>query len=286
MRVLTADETRASLPMADAIEAMVVAFGDDREIPHRQLLGSSFFMPARVGRTSGIKVVSIVPGKPVGIVTVFDGDGVPIGSVDGPTLTAIRTGAAAGLATRILSDESSHRFALLGAGAMGFDQVRAIKSVRKIDSITIWNRDRARAEALAERVHGTVANTPDEAVNGADIVTTVTPSTTPLFSAGALGRTAHINAMGAFTPDMVEIPAAVVRDAYRVVDDRNAASFEAGDLLQAEVDADAEIGELLTGFLRGGGITLFKSVGIASQDVAAAARALENAERLGVGTVV
>jgi ornithine cyclodeaminase len=272
--------------MADAIEAMEIAFGNDRENPHRQLLGSSFFMPARVGRISGIKVVSIVPGKPVGIVTVFDGDGAPIGSVDGPTLTAIRTGAAAGLATRILSDESSHRFALLGAGAMGFDQVRAIKSVRKIDSITIWNRDRARAEALAERVHGSVANTPDEAVRGADIVTTVTPSMTPLFTAEALTRTAHINAIGAFTPDMVEVPAAVVRNAYRVVDDRHAASLEAGDLLQAEVDADAEIGDLLTGFRRGDGVTLFKSVGIASQDVAAAATALENAERLGVGTVV
>lgn len=272
--------------MPDAIDAMGIAFGDDKEIPQRQLLGSSFFMPARVGRISGIKVVSIVPGNPVGIVTVFDENGSPVGSVDGPTLTAIRTGAAAGLATSVLAPTTARSFALLGAGAMGFDQVAAVKTVRQIDSISIWNRDRSKAEALAERVGGQVADSPDAAVAGADIITTVTPSTKPLFEPASVTPSAHINAVGAFTPDMIEVPNDVVRAAFRVVDDRHAAAAEAGDLLQAGVEPDTELGELLTGFTHPQGITLFKSVGIASQDVAAAWRALENAERMGLGTKV
>lgn len=286
MRILDAEATRTALPMTDAIDAMEVAFGPDKEIPHRQLLGSSFFMPARVGRISGIKVVGIVPGKPIGIVTVFDELGAPIGSVDGPTLTAIRTGAAAGLATRILARPDVSRFALLGAGAMGFDQVAAIRSVRDVTTISIWNRDRSKAEALADRVGGVVAASADEAVTGADVVTTVTPSTQPLFSGSSLATDVHINAVGAFTPEMIEVPNDVVRSAFRVVDDTSAARAEAGDLLQAGVEPDAELGEILTSFVRPAGITLFKSVGIASQDVAAASRALQNAERMDLGTVV
>ena len=272
--------------MADAIDAMRCAFGPDKEVPHRQLLGSSFFMAARVGSVSGIKVVSIVPGNPVGVVSVFDRHGNPVGSVDGPTLTAIRTGAAAGLATEILASRDATRLAILGAGAMGFDQVAGVKAVRAIESVTIWNRDRKKAERLAERIGTTVAETPDDAVRGAEIITTVTPSTAPLFAPESLSPLAHINAMGAFTPEMIEIPTEVVRHAYRVVDDTDAAAEEAGDLLQAGVSPDTEIGEILTGFTRPDIVTLFKSVGIASQDVAAAARALDNATRLNLGTEV
>lgn len=272
--------------MADAVDAMRSAFGPDKEVPHRQLLGSSFFMAARVGSVSGVKVVSIVPGNPVGVVSVFDRDGNLVGSVDGPTLTAIRTGAAAGLATEILAPRGARRFSLLGAGAMGFDQIAGVTAVRAIESITIWNRDRAKAERLAEETGASVAKTPDEAVRSADIVTTVTPSTAPLFAPESLSPLAHINAMGAFTREMIEIPSDVVRRAFRVVDDTSAAAEEAGDLHQAGVLPDAEIGALLTGFSRPSGVTLFKSVGIASQDVAAAAKALENAERLNLGNEV
>ncbi|MDR9451252.1 MAG: ornithine cyclodeaminase, partial [Acidimicrobiia bacterium] len=96
MRYLGPADLRAALPMGAAIEAMVIAFGDDREVPARIQIGQSLFMPGRVGEMTGIKVVSTVPGSPTGIVVVFDGSGRPIGLVDGPTLTAIRTGAGAG----------------------------------------------------------------------------------------------------------------------------------------------------------------------------------------------
>lgn len=287
MRFLNADETRQALPMASAISAMVDAFGPDRELPLRQLVGSSMFMPGRVGAISGIKVVSVVSGHPAGIVTVFDGDGQPTGSVDGATLTAIRTAAGAGLASRILAPYDASTLAMLGAGAMAMDQIAAMRDVRRIDMVIVWSRSSERAHTLADLVGGTVASTADEAVASADIITTATPSTTPLFVHDALRDNVHINAIGAYTPRMVEIPKQTVRQAFRVVDDREAARAEAGDLLQADVEPDAELGDLLgKPWRRTHAITMFKSVGIASQDIAAAAAALTNAERLGIGTVV
>lgn len=287
MRVLTAADTRQCLPMADAIDAMEDAFGADRQLPQRKLIGSSLFMPGRVGTTSGIKVVSVVPGNPVGIVAVFDAEGSPVGVVDGPTLTAIRTAAGAGLATRILAPLSSRRMAILGAGAMARDQIAAVALVRPIDEIVVWSRDNAKAETLAAEVGGMAAESADEAVSGADVITTATPSRSPLFSGRSLGSDVHINAIGGYLPEMIEIPADVVVRAFRVVDDRDAAAAEAGDLLNAGVEPNAEIGELLDGpWSRTHKITLFKSVGIASQDIAAASAALANAQRLGIGTVV
>ena len=266
---------------------MVEAFGSDRELPLRQLVGPSLFMPGRVGEISGIKVVSVVPGHPSGIVTVFDADGEPIGSVDGPVLTAIRTAAGAGLATDVLAPPDSSTMAMLGAGAMARDQIEAVREVRNISQVTVWSRSPERAAALADAVGGTVAMSADEAVAHADIITSATPATTPLFHHAMLQHTVHINAIGAYTPEMVEISPQTVRSAFRVVDDYEAAAAEAGDLLQAGAEPDAELGELLgQPWIRTHDITLFKSVGIASQDIAAAAAALKNAEKLGVGTEV
>lgn len=273
--------------MSLAISSMVEAFGPDRELPQRQLVGSSFFMPGRVGEVSGIKVVSVVPGHPSGIVTVFDADGEPIGSVDGPTLTAIRTAAGAGLATDVLASATSTTMAMLGAGAMARDQIDAIREVRQISTVTVWSRSMERAAALADSIGGRAATSADEAIANADIITTATPATTPLFTHEALKAVVHINAIGAYTPDMAEIPPQTVRSAFRVVDDYSAAASEAGDLLQADVEPDAELGELLgSPWLRTNDITMFKSVGIASQDIAAARAALKNAELQGIGTVV
>lgn len=284
MRVLSANETRQSLPMHDAIDAMRSAFGPDVQIPLRQSVGNSLVMPGRVGDHVGMKVVSTVPGKPSGIVVVFDGEGVPVGIVDGPAITAIRTGAIAGLATDILAPSDASRFSMIGAGAMARDQIAAVLAVRDVDTITVWSRERTKACALAKEVGGTCADTPDEAVSGATIVTTATPSTRPLFNDSALGQHVHVNAIGAFTPEMVELPAAFVRDAYVVVDDIEAAAAEAGDLILANRTPDASMSELLTDPLpQHHGRTLFKSVGVASQDVAAAVTALNNALSEGIG---
>jgi alanine dehydrogenase len=287
MLYLDAEATRAALSMSAAIDAMVPAFSDDRETPLRSLLGPSLFMSGRVGDITGVKVVSTVPGKPFGIVAVFGDDGACRGLVDGPTLTAIRTAAGAGLATRYLARPDARTMTMLGAGAMAFDQVMAIREVRPIGDVLVWSRNRDNAEALAARVDGTAVEDPSEAVADADVVSAATPSRSPLFEASALRPGTHVNAVGAFTPDMCEIPAGVVRAARVFVDDVEAARSEAGDLLQAGVEPELTLADLIHGRRRGrtgpDDLTLFKSVGIASQDVAAGMAALEAAEAKGLG---
>ena len=290
MRYLDAATARMALGMGDAIAAMERAFGDEREVPLRNLLGPSLFMPGRVGTDTGVKVVSTVPGMPFGIVAIFDADGACRGLVDGPTLTAIRTAAGAGLATRLLARPDARTMAMLGSGAMAFDQVVAVKEVRPILDVLVWSRDPDHAAALAERVGGQVADDASEAVAAADVVSSATPSRLPLFAPGAVRPGTHLNAVGAFTPQMCEVPAAVVRLARVFVDDLDASAAEAGDLLQASRTPDGTLGDLLAGRMAGRTdahqVTFFKSVGIASQDVAAGAAALAAAERLGLGVVL
>ncbi len=287
MRFLSAVETRQALPMSEAIDAMRLAFGRDTENPLRQLVGSSFVMPARVGGDVAVKVVSTVPGSPVGIVIVFDETGAPVGSVDGPTLTAIRTGAVAGLATDLLANSDARSMAMIGAGAMARDQIAAIAEVRGVERVSVWSRDRSKAIALAEQVNGEAAATPAAAIRGADIVTTATPSTAPLFTATDLADRVHVNAIGAFRSEMAEIPPAFVNQALVVVDDRDAAATEAGDLIQAGREPDLDLATLLTmPSAPSKDRILFKSVGVATQDVAAAVTALRNAEAMGLGTLV
>lgn len=251
-------------------------------------LGSSLFMPGRLNEITAVKVVATTPGNPVGLVAVFDSQGSPLGVVDGPTLTSIRTGAVVGLATDLLASPSASTLAMLGAGAMAFDQVAAVKAVRDIDRVLVWSRDRTRASDLARRVGGDVVDHPDEAVSVSSIIACATPSTSPLFSASSVQPGTHVNAVGAFRPDMVEVPAETVARAYVVVDDYEAASEEAGDLIQADRLANSDLRELLAdiGPAIGEDVTFFKSVGVAAQDVAAGHLALLNAEREGVGVFV
>ena len=288
MRYLNSDEVRAALPMSDAIESMVHAFGGDREAPNRILLGVSLFMPGRLDSYTGVKVVSSVPGDPAGIVAVFDESGHPLGLVDGPTLSAIRTAAAPGLATDRMAAPDACVLAMLGAGAMAADQVAAVRAVRPIREVLVWSRTEASARALADSVGGQVVPDADEAVARADVVSTATPSRVPLFDSSSLRPGTHVNAVGAFTPEMVEIPGEVVEQAFVVVDDWEAAAVEAGDLLRVDREPDADMADLIGGRVAPSDqpFTLFKSVGIASQDIAAAVMALTNAEQQDLGTVL
>jgi ornithine cyclodeaminase len=274
--------------MGDAIEAMEHAFSGESEAPLRSLVGKSLVMPGVLDGVIAVKVVSVVPGNPVGLVTVFDRDGTPLGVVDGPTLTAIRTGAVSGLATRLLSRDSARTLAMLGAGAMAFDQVEAVREVLPIERVLVWSRSRESAERLAGIVGGVVSNNPDEAVASADVVSCATPATHPLFSENSVAPGTHVNAVGAFTPQMVELPQGLLDRAYVVVDDVEAAAAEAGDLIQAGREPNTTLRDLLAGTNPqiGEDATVFKSVGIAAQDVAAAHRALKNAADLGLGTVL
>lgn len=270
------EELRRRLPMPLAIKAMRSAFSDDREVPARLALGPSLFMPGRVGAYTGMKVVSTVPGNPVGIVAVFGPDGSALGLVDGATLTAIRTGAGSGLATSLLARPDAAVLAMLGAGAMAPDQVAAIRAVRPIERVLVWSRTAARAEACAELVGGSVVLSADDAVAQADVVVTATPATFPLFDAAAVRPGTHVNAIGAFTPAMAELPPPLLHQAWVVVDDRAAAAAEAGDLLQATRTPDAEMADLLHARAHPppGATTVYKTTGIASMDIAAALAAL------------
>jgi len=284
MRYLNAEDTRSALPMSDAVAAMRHAFTGDSETPLRTMVGSSLVMPGRLDDLTAVKVVSAVPGNPVGIVVVFGPDGSPIGLVDGPTLTAIRTGAVCGLATQLLTSDQPKSLAMLGAGAMAYDQIEAIRAVRRIDRLLVWSQTPKNAETLATRAGGETVVDANEAVAQADVVSCATPAISPLFDETAIRPGTHINAVGAFTPEMVEVPPEIVTRAFVVVDDVDAAAAEAGDLIQAGRGPDATLAELLAGTLPGqADVTLFKSVGVAAQDVAAAKSALENAAKLGLG---
>lgn len=288
MRVLDATTTRQALPMVDAIQAMEHAFSGETEAPLRSLVGPSLVMPGVLDDLMAVKVVSIVPGNPAGLVVVFGEDGSPLGVVDGPTITAIRTGAGSGLATRLLARDGASTLAMLGSGAMAFDQVEAVRAVRPIQEILVWSRTLENARALAERVGGEAVADADEAVRQADVVSCATPARTPLFSEDSVRSGTHINAVGAFTPEMAELAADLLERAYVVVDDIEAAASEAGDLIQADRQPNATLRDLLAGEHPqiGEDVTVFKSVGVAAQDVAAAGRALANAERDGIGLTV
>jgi ornithine cyclodeaminase len=288
MLILNPEETRRCLPMDKAVVSQAAAFGEDVEIPLRRQLAGSMFMPGRVGDRAGIKIVSTVPGNPSGLVIVLDPEGTPEGIVDGPTLTAIRTGAVAGLATRLLSRADASVLAVIGAGAMAFDQVEAVRAVRPIERVLVWSRGAERAEDLAARVGGESVADANAAVAEADVVSCATPATEALFRPEAVRPGTHINAVGAFRPGMIEVPAEITRRAYVVVDDLEAAAAEAGDLIEAGRTADTTLTEVLAGRHPpiAADVTFFKSVGVASQDVAAAVVALREARRQGLGTEV
>lgn len=288
MRYLNSAETRQALPMPDAIRAMEHAFSAEAETPQRTIVGSSLVMPGRLEDIIAVKVVSTVPGSPAGLVVVFAPDGSPLGLVHGPTLTAIRTGAVCGLATALLAMNGASTLAMLGAGAMAFDQIEAVRAVRPIDRVMVWSRNPVNARLLAEMVGGEHVDDADEAAAQADVISCATPATSPIFSESSVREGTHVNAIGAYTPEMAELSPDLLERAYVVVDDLAAAAAEAGDLIQAGRLPNTSLRELLAGTSPeiGEDVTVFKSVGVAAQDVAAAHLALVNAERLGVGTLL
>jgi alanine dehydrogenase len=283
---LDADAVRQRLSMQQCIEAMKLGLGDDIEAPHRVKVGSQLFMPGRAGAFTGVKVICIVPGNPAGIVLVFHADGSFAGSLDGPTITALRTGAAAGLGTHLLAPQKVSTLAMLGTGFIAFDQIQAVLTVRpSITRVCLWGMEKDKALHMQNRLqslHPTLdvvcSASANEAVSQAHIVSCATPSRAPLFDPSCIQPGTHINAVGAYTPEMVEIPKEVVQKARVFVEDLEAARVEAGDLLQAERQPDGTVADLLFNRVQGRvsaeDITFYKGVGVASMDVAAGAAAL------------
>lgn len=327
MLILNADEVRRALPMRQAIAAMkdayaslsngtaVVPLRTRLQIPSHQAL--SLFMPAYMRSESGealaVKVVSLYPGNPprglayiqAAVLVLEANTGRAIALLEGSTLTAIRTGAGSGAAIDILARKDSKVVAVFGAGTQGRTQLEAACTVRNIETVFIFNPTLEKARTFAEEMAGRnstpkdirVVSTPRAAIENADIICTATTSSKPVFNDNDIKPGVHISAVGAYTPQMQEVPIETVARARVVVDSYVTVMDEAGDIVHAidagaiqESDIHAEIGEIILGLKAGreseDEITFFKSVGNAVQDAAAAQLALQNAHNIKLGTEV
>jgi ornithine cyclodeaminase len=248
-------------------------------------------------------------GLPRSLATVLLLDalsGQTLAILEGGWLTAVRTGAVCGLATELLARPEADVLALFGAGAQAPAQVWAIHTVRPLREVRVVNRDAAHVARLGHTLRQVLGETcpplrhiasAQEALAGASLVACATASTVPLFSAQQIAPGTHINAIGAFTPAMCEIDAATLARARIVVDQREAALVEAGDLLQAYEQGQIsgagswlELGQLVSGEQPGRQfpeqITCFKSVGLAIQDLSLALAVYARARELGIGIEV
>jgi ornithine cyclodeaminase len=220
--------------------------------------------------------------------------------MNGAYLTALRTGAAGGLATELLAVEDASVLTVFGAGPQARTQIEAVRAVRPIREIRLVSRPTEGARILADELEGVdvqVFEDPEKAVLGAQVIVTATDSRKPVFPGGAIGEGVHVNAIGAFTPEMAEVDGDLISRAKVVVDLRATVMAEAGDLVQAieggafSLDSiHAELGEVVNGERTGREspreITLFKSVGNAAQDVAVSCRILDAAIGQDVGTLL
>jgi ornithine cyclodeaminase len=324
MLVLNAADVRKALPMADAIEAMKQAFAaltaGKAVVPMRAHLpvgpydGITLVMPAFVQDEAGdalaVKVVSLFDHNAerqlariqAAVIALEPDTGRPVALLEGATLTAIRTAAASGAATDLLARPDSRTAAIFGAGVQARTQLEAVCTVRPIESVRVFDLLPGRVEAFIADVAGAGPIPSDvrpaadarEAVTGADIICAATTAREPIFADADLAAGVHVNAVGSYQPDVQEIPPETVVRAKVVVDSREAALAETGDLIQpiqqGLITAEhihAELGELVLGRRRARDsddeITLFKSVGVAVQDAVAARAALAQAERLGLG---
>jgi len=304
MRVIDAAQVHAALPYPALIEALREAFRAGGEVPLRQHYtipnvqgadGMLLVMPAwQAGRHMGIKAVSVYPDNPsqglpsvIGAYLLFDArNGAPKAVIDGVALTVRRTACASALAAGYLARREAAHLLMVGAGALAPHLVRAHCAVRRYVKISLWNRNAARAEALATELRDLgvavkVIEDLEAAARSADVISCATLSAEPLIKGPWLKPGAHLDLVGGFTPRMREADDEAVARAEIYCDTRAGALKEAGDLTQpierGIITVDAVRGDLF-GLVRGEvplrsgaeAITLFKSVGYALEDLAAA----------------
>ncbi len=323
--VLTPEDVREALPMSACIERVADALaaysrGDATNplrwplfLPERDgaprilgLMPGALPVDAAGGEAVGLKVVTVHPGNHgtpydthQGVVLLFDpAHGTPLAILDGSEVTAIRTAAASGVATRTLAREDATVLALLGSGVQARTHLEAMRAVRPITEVRVFSPSaeaRARFASRESARHGIRVDAVDsarDAVEGADIVCATTSAREPVLHGDWLARGAHVNAVGACTPDAREVDTRTIERARVYVDSLESAAQEAGDLLiPGRIDAVVgELGAVLLGRADGrtspDDITLFESLGIAVEDLAAAALAVARAEAAGIGTRV
>jgi ornithine cyclodeaminase/alanine dehydrogenase-like protein (mu-crystallin family) len=306
--LISGADVRALLPMNECIEVMVSALRSVTDgssvLPLRTVLrldgtpNAFAAMPAVVGKGAGAslgaKIITVFPGNDstpydshIGVVLLFDAEhGKLLAIADASSITAIRTAAVSGLATRLLAREDAKELALLGAGVLAMTHLDAVKCVRDIRRVRVWTRSGERAKEFAVRaakqfgIEVVVAESARAAVTGADIVCTITASRTPVLEGAWLSPGTHVNAVGASISTARELDTAAVVRSRLFVDRRESTLAEAGDFLVprsegAVTDAHilGELGDLLAGSVNGrlnrDDVTLFKSLGLAVEDVAA-----------------
>jgi len=233
-----------------------------------------------------------------GAVLLHDGDtGVLQAVLNASAITEIRTAAVSAVATKLLARPGARRVAILGAGVQARSHAHAMRTVVHDPELRIWSRTPAHAEALALESHAVVCASIEEALDGADVVCTCTASREPIVRLAWLAPGTHVNAVGSSVPSARELESDVVAEAALFVDRRESTLNESGDYLRAVEETGigpdhirAELGELLVGTHPGRGgadeLTVFKSLGLAVEDLAAASLCVERARERGVGVEV
>lgn len=323
---LSGMELERALPMREAVETMKDAFaclsGGHVANPTRMVLGlprenaQALCMPAYMGPQGslpaalGTKLVTVFPQNPRrrkpsihGLMVLFHPQsGEPVALIDGEALTAWRTGAASGAATDLLANTDAKIGALFGTAAQAETQALAVDCVRVLQEIRVYSRDPDHRAAFIKKMQVKLqaklveAHSPEYAVEGADVICTATNSTAPIFPGELVKPGAHLNAVGSYRHEMRELDTATVSKARVFVDAREAAQAEAGDLEHARQEGVTqpenwiEVGEVVTdpqkGRHKAQEITLFKSVGVAVQDIAAASLAMVRGRQLGLGKTI
>jgi ornithine cyclodeaminase/alanine dehydrogenase-like protein (mu-crystallin family) len=323
IRVLRGSEVRQLLPMGECVDLMhrtMIAVSERRVVlPLRSVM----VMPGELGMLGnmpgyladpecfGVKLVSLIPrNKPpqysshLGLVLLFEAEhGCPVALLDAAEITAIRTAAASGLATRLLARPDAGDLALLGAGEQARSHLEAMLAVRSLRRVRVWARDGGKAAAFA-RTEGArhqitieTAATVREAVTDADVICTVTKAREPILLGEWLAPGAHLNVVGSSIAATAEIDTPAVVKSRFFVDYRESTVNEGGEYLRAlEAGAItpehilAEIGEVANRTKVGrrslSDVTLYKSLGIAPQDLASAHHVLEKARAAGLGQVI
>jgi ornithine cyclodeaminase/alanine dehydrogenase-like protein (mu-crystallin family) len=318
MLVLSHDDVERLLPMEECIEVMSDALAGlargELYQPLRSVVrppdAAAFYglMPGyRGGERSAfaLKAVVIAPGNPArgldahqGAVLLSNGETGELDAVlDASAFTAIRTAAVSAVATRVLAREDARTLAIIGAGVQARAHLEAMRLVRPFGRIVIWSRTLEHAHRLANETDAEVAESAEAAVREADVIVTVTSSPEPVLRREWIADGTHINAVGASVPRSRELDTATVADASLFVDRRESTENESGDYLvplrEQAIGPEhirAELGEVLIGAHAGrtssGEITIFKSLGLAIEDLAAAEHVVRRARESGAGVEV
>jgi len=285
---LNEEQVRQHLHMAELIPAMekaLIEFSDGKVTqPVRSVInvdppgGFLGLMPALTPDGLGLKAVTFYPsnverGIPTHMATIFLVDpltGTPLAIMDGRLITEMRTAAVSAAATKVLAFPAAKILAILGSGVQSRSHAEALQLVRNFEEIRVWSPTREHAERFAKEVGGK-AMSAEEAVRGADVVVTTTNSKTPVVKGSWLKPGCHVNAIGACRPDWRELDDEAMSNVV-FVDSREGAMKESGDVILSDAKIYAELGEALAGKVpsRANETTIFKSLGMAVEDIAAA----------------